>query len=173
MNKRSILKPIEEQIIKNLMEFMESDKRNYRAQWTIEKSLTKLAQEEPLGTSSPEFINHPALNAFAAYTANTYDSGIKYFMLWLRIEDYLSNKSDMALRKEKLSQVEKSLKKCLEAVTPKAKARGIAMLPTEVANAQFMRNLYSLNDDNLSNVFLKYLPAPRAKVFEGSDIPEI
>lgn len=161
------MKPIEEQIIKNLME---SDKLDFDARWENERALMELAQAGPFGTSSSEFVNHPALNA---YVSKAYGSEKNYFMLWLQIEDYLSNKSDTVLAQEKLSQVEAALKKCLEELTPQAKARGVAMLPTEVANAQFMRNLYSLNDDNLSNIFLKYLPAPRANVFKGSDIPEI
>jgi hypothetical protein len=51
------MKPIEEQIIHNLME---SDKLDYNARWANERALMKLAQEEPFGTSSSEFVNHPA-----------------------------------------------------------------------------------------------------------------
>ena len=161
------MKPIEEQIIHNLME---SDKLDYDASWANERALMKLAQEEPFGTSSSEFVNHPALND---YISKAYSSKKNYFMLWRRIEDYLSNKSDAVLAQEKLSQVEEALKKCLEKVTPQAKARGVAMLPREVANAQFMRNLYSIEDGNLSGLFLKYLPAPRANLFQGQAIPAV
>jgi predicted DNA-binding protein YlxM (UPF0122 family) len=162
------MKAIEEQIIKSLLELKESD---YSAKKEIERLFQQLIQEqESLGTSSAEFRNHPALNTFIM---KTFGETQNYYMLWLRIEDYLSDKSNVVSAQEKLAQVEEALKKCLEDVTPETKAYGTAMLPKKIANAKFMRNLYSLNNENLSTLFLKYLPAPRAKVFAGQAIPEI
>jgi hypothetical protein len=160
------MNPIEDQIIKSLIELKDSD---YSAEYAIESRLAQLTQEQPLGTSGDEFRSHAALNAFIV---KTYGDDKNYFMLWLRIEDYLSS-TNIAPAQEKLNQVEEALKKCLEELTPEAKARGTAMLPKQIANAQFMRNLYSLNNENLSTLFLKYLPAPRPKVFAGQAMPEI
>lgn len=155
------MKPIEELIIKNLVE---SDKLDD----DTERALMKLAQEEPFGTSSLEFIKHPALDD---YISKIYGDKKNYFVLWLRIEDYLRNKSDVTLAQEKLSHIEEALQKCLRKITPQTKARGTAILPIEIANAQFMRNIYSIEDEELSKLFLKYLPAPRANLFKKQAIP--
>ncbi|CDZ76370.1 hypothetical protein BN59_00639 [Legionella massiliensis] len=156
------MKPIEEQVISNL-------KKSDTLDNETKGVLLQLINDEPLGTSSAEFRNHPALrNHFDEKSSDELD----YFMLWLRIEEYISNKNDIATTQERLSSIEEALKKCMEQVTPQAKARGTSMLPVAIANSQFMRRLYTLSDESLINMFLKYLPTPRANVFKGQDLPK-
>lgn len=167
------MKPIEEQLIKSFLKVKKKDysllKSKKRA--NFEKKLQQLTQEEPFGTSSAEFRNHPALTVFI--DKKTYFETKNYFLLWLRIEDYLGSKGTIALAKKKLDQVEEILKILLKNITPETKANGTAMLPKKLANAQFIKNIYLTNDEALSTLFLKYLPAPRASVFKGQAMPEM
>lgn len=146
---KNIMKTIEKQIIKNLLKSGQLD-------FFSKIELNALTQKQPLGSSSAEFRKHPAFNQ---YINQCYGDGKNYFMLWLQIEDYLDNRNNKDSAQEKLNQVEEALTKCLENTTAENKSHGTAMLPQEIANAQFMRNLYSINDENLNTIFLKYLLA--------------
>jgi hypothetical protein len=136
------------------------------AKYEISEQLMKLLQEESLGDLSSEFINHSLLNDFIPNTAD-------FIKLRYQIEHYLHSKHNTAIQQEMLYYVEDALKTCLRFYHSEEKAQGLAMLPTEIANAAFIRKIYSLNDENLSHLFLKYLPAPRASLFKGQEIPEI
>jgi hypothetical protein len=91
--------------------------------------------------------------------------------IWLRIEDYLLTQNNADLSKEKLKRIEEAIIE-LHATASEAKARGTA-LPSELANESFMRKLYSLNDENLSVLFLKHFQAPRASIFDQKSVPKI
>lgn len=149
--------PQEEKIIRLLDS---SESKNH-----ITQQIIYYLNNQPLGISSAEFTNHPSLHMFVA---KYFDKNEKnYFMLWLKIEDYLKCKETNLLL------VEKALAECLTKINPKTKARGSAMFPTEIANAAFIRNIYSIEDKKLSELFLKYLPAPRATLFLGKSIPKV
>ncbi|WP_454783274.1 hypothetical protein [Legionella sp. WA2022007384] len=162
------MRPIEEKVIENLEK---SDDLDYDEQRDNKAVLRKLIHEEPFGISSSDFRNHSALKDYFEEKASNDEQN--YFMLWSSIEEYICQKSASGSIQENLSRIEEALKKCLEIINPQAKTRGTSLLPRYIANAQFMRRLYSLGDENLSDLFLKYLPTPRATVFEGQDIPEI
>ncbi len=135
----------------------------------IKNALRAFTRGEYFGKTSEEFRSHPTLGKII--THSYLEKNV--IQLWLAIENYLQKKHDREAAQEQLSQVETLLKDCLTDRTPEAKARGMAMFPVELANAQFMKNLYSLNDDDLSGLFLKYLPAPKKRVFDGKQLPDI
>ena len=157
------MREIEEQAIKEIRKSMDLDGIDLLE---IEIFLEKFNQE-PFNTASTEFINHPLLKAFALKNS-IIESLHNPFVLWLRIEEYIRTNN-----KENLNRIEVALKTCLENMTPEAKAGGTAMLSIYIANSKLIKKLYSLNDKNLSKLFLKYLPTPRAKVFDDHPLPDI
>lgn len=167
------MNPTEINIIEIIEGILKSDKDEVSDARDVLYLFKKLTQE-PFGSSTTEeFINHPALNTFFNNKEYHRYQLFKPTLLWFRIEDYLTTKSNDVLSKEKLILVEKALKECLSNMTSEAKSRGTAMLPSTLANQQFMRNLFSLNDEKLSAIFLKYLPAPRSNIFTGQKTPKI
>lgn len=123
--------------------------------------------KEPFGFTTCAFRSHASLHD---YIEKIKDNEKKnFYRLMLYINDYLSDKTQ-----EKLQAIEITLKKYLERTTSSIKkSMGVAILPTKIANSQFMRKIYLLNDENISTLFLKYLPAPRASIFSGNTAPEI
>lgn len=172
------MKPAEAELINAIQELQKSslDKTFQEDQWIIEERIIKkleqlLMEQESFGNLTTKFINNEALINFIL---NETQYGKNYFLLlWLRIEDYLNIKDNSALAQEKLKNVEEVLKLCMKDITEETKARGIAMLPKELANPSFIRALYSTNDEHLHQLFLTYLPAPRAEVFAGRTLPKI
>ncbi|AUH72562.1 hypothetical protein [Legionella sainthelensi] len=162
---------LEEQVINILLE---SDIQDYdtqcKNQEVLQEVLQKLLHEEPFGISSSKFRNHPDLNY---HFENASRDEQNYFMLWLSIEEYINHRDIVDSTQVHLNRIEEALKKCLGTVSPEAKAQGTSLLPLDIANAQFMRRLYSLRDENLNNLFLKYFPRPRANVFKWQNTPEI
>jgi hypothetical protein len=123
----------------------------------------------PSPSSSSEFIEHPLLTHFIATLNDTLDTHLT--TLWFNIENFLLKQKNSSASADDLKQVEKCLQKCLSNITPETKERGTAMLPIEIANIPFMINLYSINNEHLINLFLKYLPPPRAEAFKYSRLP--
>lgn len=151
----------EKQIINEIIVLRESkDPDDYVAIDKIKHLLYSLINgEEPFGKASPDFIHHSALSSFIS------ECDESFLILWLRIEDYLTSQNDSSVEKYKLGQIEETLTKYLKETIP-------GMLPLAMANATFMRNLYSANNSHLSALFLKHLPAPKGEIFSGHPMPE-
>lgn len=135
---------------------------------TLDNLLRQLINQ-PFGNSNLEFRTYPLLPIIS----KLWNGMHYYFKLWLCIEDYLANE-DNSLIDTKLNAVEEALKLSLQKSMRSAdKKRGTALFPLQIVNPQFIRNLYSLNDERLSNLFLKYLPVPRKDIFVGQSLPKM
>ena len=121
----------EEQTIKRIQALNEASRYDLIK---IENLFHELSQE-PFGNTSRDFINQRLLITLVLQKTRYKN----YFILWLRIETYLKDKT-----KESLDSVKATLKEYLEEeASSERRSRGTAMLPLEIANAQFMRKLYS------------------------------
>lgn len=127
--------------------------------------------EQPMGQLSEAFMKHAD---FRAYGFRKYvELGFQAIQLRLLIEDYLLLKKENKNVTDILTWIDNLLKSIMKDVTPVNKARGMVLLPEKLANAKFMRELYSLDDNELNAVFLKYLSYPRPNIFEGKPLPKI
>jgi hypothetical protein len=142
--------------------------KRYELEKKINLSLLNFTRGEHFGVVSQAFMTHPLLTSYIDYMDGAEK---KMAILWLAIENYLSHHHQMEQADKTLNQVETLLRECLIDITPESKARGMAMLPVELANSQFMKNLHSLNDINLSSLFLKYFPVPKSNIFDKTNVP--
>lgn len=120
---------------------------------------------------SEDFILHPSLTAFFKKITDPFIIN-DFIKLRFQIEKYLIlTKNNDAAKQDALLDIEITLQDAV----PDAKAAemGTGMWPAKIANADFMRELYSLNDDGLSKLFSRYLPIPKASVFANRPLPPL
>lgn len=159
---------------KNIIDKLTNMKNPSKDSTGILIKLSNMIEGKPFGAYSKEFINDPVLESFILNLQKEpiphYTDISDFILLWFRIERFRNTEQQQS-KEQQLKLVEETLEKAISSHrSSKAFARGTT-LPPDFARADFIINIYSLNNKALSSLFLKHLPAPRAEIFEKRGIP--
>lgn len=111
-------------------------------------------QSEPLGTVTSEFLNHSAVVSFID---KSYDQNLKFW--------YFIQTSSLDIIEGKIKEhVAKYQEDC---------KRGLGMPPGELYSHLLIRSIYLSGNQELIDIFCRYLPIPSADIFEGYEVPHV
>lgn len=145
---------IEQEILKQIKIQHQQD-TNWEQKWELEKLIDALSSKTFCSTS-PDFIKSSALSQ---YVEKSYNTKLK---LWYQVELYFATSDSSALEILLIKERESY---------NRTKSLGGGLPSKELHSPKLIRSIYLSKDERLISLFKKYLPAPKAELFQD-EMPE-
>jgi len=150
-------------IIKEITEYLQRAYNHEKIDELLEEYI-----KSSFGTSTNEFRNNASLKYYVDEQGCT--NRASTFRLWFSIERFFTTNFSASEESAQLALIEQQILEVF-AWENGTKDSGTQILPLQIANPTFIKNVYLSNNEKLITLFKKYLPEPRAHIFSGFTVP--
>lgn len=120
----------------------------------------------PLNQISPDFLTDQHIVELIKHIPQYPPIEGPYALLCLLMSRYLNRVGTLVELEQGIQTVFR-----MRQNTPETRARGMAYLPYEFANPNFLKKVYETGDESLIKLFFKYFPRPGSAVFAEDPVP--